>query len=190
MRFLRLFILLLVIGCLLASQAARFLVVDNPEKSDAIVVLAGEVRGRPALALQLLRQGMAPRVIFDAENDDAIYDQQLTEIAEKYISSQPEADHLSVCSIAGRSTMAETADVARCLQPIGAHRVLLVTSDYHTRRALTIFSHGLPQYQFTIAATHNDAQFSIRWWTQREWAKTTFDEWQKLFWWEAVDRWK
>ena len=190
MRFLRLFLVTLLIGAVVATQAARFLVVDDPQKSDAIVVLAGETSVRPAHALQLLRDGMAPRLFLDAEAGDQIYDQPLTEIARRYVTSLPDASHISVCAIQGRSTAAESADVARCLEPLGAHRVLLVTSDYHSRRALTIFSPRLPQSQWSIGAARNPAQFGNAWWTHREWAKATFDEWTKLIWWEAVDRWK
>ena len=192
MRFSRLFpgLLLVVILVALASQAARFLVVDQPEKSDAIVVLAGETNVRPARALELLRQGVAPRVLMDAETRDLIYDQRLTDIAQKYVSGLPEANRVSVCSVVGFSTNAETDDVSRCLQSLGAHRVLIVTSDFHTRRALMIFRHRLPQYQFNAAAARNPAQFGEAWWTNREWAKAAFDEWSKLLWWEAVDRWR
>ncbi|MGB9233775.1 MAG: YdcF family protein [Terriglobales bacterium] len=187
---LRLMIVVLILGVLAATQAARYLVVDDAEKSDAIVVLAGETSRRPERGLELLRQGMAPRLFLDAEAGEQVFDQPLTEIAQRFISSRPEADRMSVCAIEGRSTAAETADVARCLQPLGAHRVLIVTSDYHSRRAVTIFSHRLPQFQWSIAAAHNPAAFGDRWWTHREWAKATFDEWTKLIWWEAVDRWK
>jgi len=190
MRLLRLFVFLLVICLLLASQAARFLIVDHPEPSDAIVALAGETNVRPARALELLRRGMAPRLFLDAENDEQIYDLKLTEIAQKYANGLPESSRVTVCAIQGRSTVAETADVARCLSPLKARRVLIVTSDYHTRRALTIFSHRLPQYHWSIAAAGNPAQFSAAWWTNRESAKVTFDEWTKLVWWEAVDRWR
>jgi uncharacterized SAM-binding protein YcdF (DUF218 family) len=190
MRFLWLLFVLLLLGVLLASQAARFLVVDNPEKSDAIVVLAGETSARPAHALELLRQGMAARVVFDAEAGEQIYDQQLTAIAQKYVNTLPDANAISVCAIEGRSTAAETFDVARCMQGLGAHRVLIVTSEFHTRRALTIFSHRLPQYQWSVAAAHHPAQFGFAWWTNREWAKVVFDEWSKLIWWEVVDRWR
>ena len=86
--------------------------------------------------------------------------------------------------------MAEADDVRRCLQSLGAHRVLIVTSEYHTRRALMIFRHRLPQYQFNAAAARNPAQFGEAWWTNREWAKVTFDEWLKMLWWGAVDRWR
>lgn len=189
MRFLRFFVLVLIVGVLFASRAAHFLVIDNPQKSDAMVVLAGETIVRPERGLDLLRQGVAPRMFIDAETG-RIFDSHLTDIAQKYISAQPDASAIAVCPIAGHSTLAETADVDRCLQPLDAHRVLLVTSDYHTRRALAIFSHRLPQYQWNVAAARNPLQFGDDWWTDREWAKATFDEWSKLVWWEAIDRWR
>jgi uncharacterized SAM-binding protein YcdF (DUF218 family) len=192
MRFFRLVIVLFLVAifALLASQAARFLVVDEPEKSDAIVVLAGETNVRPARALELLRQSMAPRVFLDAETRDVIYNQRLVEIAQKYVNALAEANRVSLCPITGYSTIAEADDVSRCLQPLGAHRVLIVTSEYHTRRALMIFRHRLPQYKFTAGAARNPAQFGEAWWTTREWAKVTFDEWAKMLWWEVVDRWR
>jgi hypothetical protein len=192
MRFSRLFIVLflVVVFAALASQAARFLVVDEPEKSDAIVVLAGETNVRPSRALELLRQGVAPRVFMNAETRDLIYDQRLVDIAQRYVNGLGEENRVSVCPIVGFSTKAEADDVSRCLQSLGAHRVLIVTSDYHTRRALMIFRHRLPQYQFNAAAARNPAQFGGAWWTNREWAKVTFDEWLKMLWWEAVDRWR
>jgi uncharacterized SAM-binding protein YcdF (DUF218 family) len=194
MRFFRLhiawFLVLVFIIAALASQAARFLVLDEPEKSDAIVVLAGDTKVRPARALELLRQGVAPRVFMDAETRDVIYDQRLTDIAQKYVNSLPEASRIAVCPIVGFSTYAEADDVSRCLQALGAHRVLIVTSDFHTRRALLIFRHRLPQYQFSVAAARGSGSFGDAWWTNREWAKVTLDEWLKLLWWEAVDRWR
>ena len=45
---------------------------DAPEKSDAIVVLAGETNIRPARGLELLRQGTAPRAFLDANSIDAL----------------------------------------------------------------------------------------------------------------------
>ena len=190
MRYFRFCIVLFLVGILAASQAGRFLVVDDPEKSDAIVVLAGETNFRPMRALELLRQGMAPRVFLNAETRNLIYDQQLVDIAQKYAASLPEANRISVCPIVGFSTNAEVDDVSRCLQSLDAHRVLIVTSEFHTRRSLMIFRHRLPQFQFSIAAARNAAQFGEAWWTNREWAKTTLDEWMKMLWWQAVDRWR
>lgn len=188
----RIRILLVVLLLLIAmgSQAGRFLVVDKPQRADAIVVLAGETSVRPARALELLRQGMAPHVFLDAESRDVIYDQKLTDVAQHFISAQPDKDRISVCPIMGLSTYAETDDVNRCLQPYGVRTVLIVTSASHTRRALRIFRHRLPQYQFAAAAAQDPTHFGIFWWTNREWAKTTVDEWIKLTWWEVVDCWR
>lgn len=183
-------LVLLLLLLALASQAARVLWVDDPEKSDAIVVLAGEANLRPARALELLRQGMAPRMWIDVVARDRIFDQSLVTIAEKYTASLPEASQVKICPLTGLSTAAEALDVKRCLQPFGIHRVLIVTSGFHTRRALATFRHRLPQYEFSIAAVHDPTQYGIAWWTNREWAKATFDEWTKFMWWEAVDRWR
>jgi hypothetical protein len=181
------FILILVP---LASRAAHFLVVDEPEKSDAIVVLAGETNVRPEHSVELLRQGVAPHVFLDAESGELIYGQLLTEIVQRYVIGIGEASRVSVCPIVGYSTFAEVNDVNRCLQPLAPHRVLIVTSDYHTRRALMIFRHRLPQYQFSAAAARDPTKFGDAWWTNREWAKVTFDEWSKIVWFEFVDRWR
>jgi hypothetical protein len=184
------FLVVVFIVAAFASQAARFLMLDDPQQSDAIVVLAGETSLRPARALELLRQGMAPRIFLDAETRDVIYDQRLTDLAQKYLDSLPEANRVSVCPIEGFSTFAEADDVSRCLQSLGAHRVVIVTSDFHTRRALAIFRHRLPQYQLSVAAARGPGSFGDAWWTNREWAKITLDEWMKTLWFEAVDRWR
>jgi uncharacterized SAM-binding protein YcdF (DUF218 family) len=186
----RVVLVLLLLLIVLASQAARFLVVDAPQHSDAIIVLAGETSIRPEHAVELLRQGMAPRLFLDVEANDVIYDQRRTEIAQRYVRSLPEKERVAVCPITGLSTYGETDDVDRCLQPLGVHSVLIVTSASHTGRALRIFRRRLPHYQFSAAAAQDPVHFGTLWWTNREWAKTTFDEWAKLTWWELVDRWK
>jgi uncharacterized SAM-binding protein YcdF (DUF218 family) len=194
MRFFRLaiwwFLFAVLVLAAFASQAARFLVVDAPQKSDVIVVLAGETNVRRTRALELLREGLAPRVFLNAQANVQIYDQQLIGIAQKYVESIGEANRVSVCPVYGLSTAAEADDVGRCLQSVDAHRVLIVTSDFHTRRSLTILRHRLPQYEFSVTAARDPAHFGESWWTNREWAKVTFDEWMKILWWEMVDRWK
>jgi hypothetical protein len=180
----------LVVIVVFASQAARFLVVDDPVKSDAIVVLAGETNFRPALGAELLREGVAPHAFLDAETRDKIYNERLTDIAQRYIDGLGETKRISVCPVSGFSTYGESNDIGRCLQSLGVHRVLVVTSEFHTRRALMIARHRLPQYEIHMAAARNPLEFGEAWWTKREWAKTTFDEWTKLIWFEMVDRWQ
>jgi hypothetical protein len=188
----KIIVLVVIVGtaAVLAARAGRFLVVDNPQTSDAIVVLAGETKARPSHAIELLRQHLAPHVFLDVQVRDVMFDQRLTEIAQRYINNLPEAKSISVCPVVGFSTFAEADDVAKCLRALNAHRVLIVTSEFHTRRALIIFRHRLPQYQFSAGAARDEGSFGYDWWRNREWAKQTFDEYLKLTWFELVDRWK
>src|SRR5437667_5891263 len=119
-----------------------------------------------------------------------IYRWSLPELAEKYAQSLPKANAITVCPIYGLSTSAEAQEASRCLEKVGGRNVLLVTSDYHTRRAVAIFRHEIPRFNFSVAAAHDPREFGAKWWQHREWAKTNFNEWMKLLWWEAVDRWR
>ena len=47
--------------------------VDAPERSDVILVLAGETEHRPARALELLSQGYGRRVVIDVPAAAKIY---------------------------------------------------------------------------------------------------------------------
>jgi len=85
--------------------------------------------------------------------------------------------------------LSPTADVARCLQGGSGRCILLVTSDFHTRRALSIFNRTLPG-NYSVAAAFDEREFGVQWWRHRQWAKVNFDEWVKLIWWELFDRWR
>ncbi|MGA8493613.1 MAG: YdcF family protein, partial [Terriglobales bacterium] len=189
----RRFRLVIIIGGLLivalVATSGRFLVVNQPRKSDVIVVLAGETDRRPARGLELLDQGYAPRLILDVPAEAKIYHWSQLEIARKYVSELPQASAITVCPIYGRSTRDEALDVARCLRGEKTNSILLVTSDYHTRRALSIFKRVLPT-DYSIAAAFDASEFGVQWWRHREWAKVNFEEWSKLIWWKLVDRWR
>ena len=75
------------------------------------------------------------------------------------------------------------------MQAFTGHKILLVTSDFHTRRALDTFSRELPNYNFSIAAAYDSREFGVQWWQHRQWAKTNLLEFCKLVWWELVERW-
>jgi len=183
---------LLLAGLLLAFavNAGRWLILDQPEHSDVIVVLAGETDRRPARALELLRQGLAPRIVMDVPADSNLYGVSELELAQRWVEKLPEAASITICTIAGLSTRDESHDVAQCLAQEKSDHILIVTSDYHTRRARSIFEHELHGKVFSMAAARDDGQFGARWWKHRQWAKTLVDEWMRVIWWNAVDRWR
>jgi len=174
---------------LFAAMSGRLLVVNDPRPADIIVVLAGETDYRPARALELLSQHYAPRMLLDVPADAKIYKPTMLEIAHDYVQQLPQKDSVIICPITGLSTKTEARNVVNCLARWNVHSVLLVTSDYHTRRALSIFKHELPGVQWSAASTTDPQQFGTRWWQHRQWAKLNFDEWIRLAWWESVDRW-
>jgi uncharacterized SAM-binding protein YcdF (DUF218 family) len=171
------------------AAAGRMLVVNAPRSSDVILVLAGETSARPARALELLQQGYSHKVILDVPADARIYDFTDLQLARMYVQRLPEAASIKLCPIHGLSTKEEAHDAAQCLAQEGAQSVLIVTSDFHTRRALNIFRHELRGKVFSVAASYDDVQFGTRWWQHRQWAKTGVDEWLRLVWWEAIEQW-
>jgi uncharacterized SAM-binding protein YcdF (DUF218 family) len=174
----------------LGWNAGKWLVADEPEPSDVIVVLAGETDYRPQRALQLLDQGMAHRMLIDVPARSVIFNISEVELAQKYARGLPEAASVEICPIQGLSTRDESHDAEKCLAAVGGNRVLLVTSEFHTRRALSIFRHEIRGKSFSVAAAYNDKQFGTRWWEHREWSKTCFDEWLRLLWWNGIERWE
>lgn len=174
----------------LAARAGTFLLVDAPQRSDVILVLAGETDRRPVRALQLLAQGYGRKVIINVPAGAKVYGSNEVELAQQYFQSLPQAAAISVCPIEGQSTKEESKDAEKCLQRVGAKSVLIVTSDYHTRRARDIFRREMPGLEFSTAAARDDSYFGTRWWQHRQWAKTFVDEWLRLIWWKVVDQWR
>jgi uncharacterized SAM-binding protein YcdF (DUF218 family) len=182
------------VAMFLIVQSGAHLAVDSPEKSDAILVLSGDRNDvRYWRGLELLRAGYGHQMILD-EGVERMFGRTYAEHAAEFAArtSGEQASSISVCVIQEDSTLQETADAARCLAQLDSlpRSVLIVTHDFHTRRALSIFRKRLPQYHWSVAAAHDDYFFGLPWWKNREWAKTNLTEWQKLLWWKLIEQWK
>jgi uncharacterized SAM-binding protein YcdF (DUF218 family) len=180
----------LIVATLLIRQAGPYLVVNQPEHADVIVVLGG---GNDDLrywqGVQLLHDGWAPRLMLDVFSKGVFFGNKEIDLARAFVN-RTEPDHATVCPLVLNSTYGEAWHIADCLRDTGVKSILVVTSDYHTRRAAEILRKRLPQYHISIYATPDPYFFNAKWWRTREWAKTVFEEWQKYLWWELVDRWK
>jgi len=172
-----------------ALNAGRMLVIDQPRTSDVILVLAGETEHRPARALQLLGEGYTRKIVIDVPAEGQVYEFSLLQLARRYVENLPQKASISICPIEGLTTKDEVREAEQCLAREGAKSVLIVTSDFHTRRALHIFQKEIPGISFSVAAVQDSTQFGTRWWAHRQWAKTLLDEWLRLIWWQCVDRW-
>jgi hypothetical protein len=181
-----------LVGCVLvvlAAKAGSFLIVDAPRRSDVILVLAGETDRRPQRGLELLAQGYGRRMVLDVPTNAKLYEFTQIQLAQKYVQDLPQGALVSVCPIDGLSTKDESKDAEKCLTREGGTSVLIVTSDFHTRRALDVFQREVSGREYSVAAARDQEQFGARWWMHRQWAKTMVNEWLRLIWWEVVDRW-
>lgn len=182
------------VTAIIVFHSGDYLVVNHPEHSDVIVVLAGDHNDlRYSRGLQLLREQYGHRMLVDAPAD-RLYGRSYAEYAADFVrqSAGESSDQINVCAVAKDSTVQEASDIRRCLaqvQPTPTS-VLLVTSNYHTRRALSILRSRLPQYNWSVAAVDDAEIFDTRWWKNREWAKICVYEWEKLLWWKLFESWR
>lgn len=170
------------VALFLLSRAGSFLILHAPEPSDVIVVLDGEW----PQAVKLQKEGYAMRVLLDAGTNQQVYGRTEFDLATEFLKSAKPAG-MELCPTAAESTVEEAADVQRCLAPLHPTSVLLVASDFDTRRALEIYRARLPQYRWSIAASSAPYHDADQYWKYRSWAKSVLNAWEQYLWWKLVE---
>lgn len=150
-----------VMGLLLLPRSwllAGLTLHDTPARSDAIVLLAGSHKERAPAAAMLYRDGYAPLVILTNDGVSsgwsAKYNRNLYQIEwaeEELVELGVPREKILKLPFYGSSTMFDALAVKRFLFRSGAKKIIVVTSDYHTRRALWTFRHALKEYTSDIA---------------------------------------
>lgn len=182
--------LLAIIAIFAFRHAASFLVVNAPEPADLIVVLAGgENDLRYWNGVRLMKEGYAHHLILDVFARGETFGHPDMELAQELLDRTTPGQS-RICPLRESSTYDEARYLAPCLAASGAKSVLVVSSEYHIRRAREILQHRLPQYHFSFYGASDPYYFGTRWWTNRQWAKTTLSEWERYSWWLLVDRWR
>ncbi len=183
-------ILLGIIAVLAFRHAGSFLVVNGPKPAEVILVLAGgDDDLRYWSGVKLMKEGYAHQLILDVFAKGVTFGNRDLDLAREFVNRITPGQS-TVCPLPENSTYDEARYIEPCLAATGARSILVVTSLYHTRRARDILQHRLPQYDFSFYAAPDPYAFGTRWWTDREWAKTTLSEWERYVWWLLVDRWR
>jgi uncharacterized SAM-binding protein YcdF (DUF218 family) len=63
---------------------------------------------------------------------------------------------------------------------LGARRVLLVTSNFHSRRALQVFRLLLPEFEFRMEGSPDHTFDPHAWWKMPDQRHLLFSEYQKM----------
>lgn len=154
----------------LLRETARLLVVDEPlAPADAILVLsddnyAGE---RARHAAKLYRERWAPRVVASGR-----YIRPYANIADlirqDLVQNGVPAEHILSAPSRAENTREEAFALARIVREQRWRRVIVVTSNYHTRRARYIFYRALdPGTELLVSAADDSGFPTQNWWESR-----------------------
>jgi uncharacterized SAM-binding protein YcdF (DUF218 family) len=135
-------------GLLVALVAAtaffypeKFLCVDSGRVSaDVIILLGGGSHERPERAAELFKVQAASRIIISGEGNDEINRQLLIQAGVPAGAIQLEGK--------SRTTRENAEFTVKLLRAEKVRRVIIVTSWYHSRRALKCFEHFAPEIKF------------------------------------------
>lgn len=153
---------------------------DGPCQADAVVVLAGDDSGARALvALGLVEHHYAPVAIvsgahFIYEKPEAGWQRSLM------LEHGAAPDAVIAWQHRAQSTRQEAGLLAAELQRRGIRKFILVTSNFHTRRASWTLRRtpGMPAF-CTVPAEWTDYQ-PDEWWLQREPTEVVVFEWLRF----------
>ena len=163
----------------LGALGAYLIRADQPAQADFAVVLAGDAHGHRVIAgAELVRQGFVRKAL--VSGPCCFYGAQESDLAVIFAVKKgyPE-DYFIKVPHRATSTWQEAQVMIAELRGMGAHSFLLVTSDYHTRRAGRYFSKLAGGLAMRVIAAPDEHFRWNSWWRDREAQKVVYLEWSK-----------
>jgi uncharacterized SAM-binding protein YcdF (DUF218 family) len=186
--------LVALLAAAMLVHAGRYLVVQQQplQRADAIVVLGGARVERWLEAVDLYRAGWATHIVlspgriepaelrlrqsgirFPAESDL---------VRDAMVQMQVPATAIVILRGPLDNTAEEATSTREIASAAGWHRLIIVTSHYHTRRTLFAFERELrgTSIEITVRASRYDLVTPDRWWTERAEFRFVVSELQSL----------
>ena len=155
---------------ILRFMAESWIIEDQLDKADALIVLSDDnfYADRATRAAELFREGKAPVVVASGRRlrpNAGIAELMEHDLIERGVPK----DRIVRFAHDGESTLEEAEALARLAKERKWHRAVVVTSNFHTRRARYIFRRVFPQGVEVRIASARDGNFDPeRWWMKRE----------------------
>lgn len=177
------FVILCTLLYLVRHPIFRFVaeswVIEDPlEKADALIVLSDDnfYADRATRAAELFREGHAPLVVASGRRlrpNAGIAELMEHDLVERGVPK----DKILRFAHDGDSTKEEAEALAKLAKSKKWRKAIIVTSNYHTRRAHYIFRRVFPQDIETRVASARDGDFDpTRWWEKRKSTKELMQE--------------
>jgi len=181
----------IVLCFLLWGQALLIANDPPPGHVDAAIVLQGSIVGetaRVAGAVNLLKQGSADRMLLSVPHE-SYWGQSIPPVARAYLERNFGPDLAARVDFGEtgpdvNSTLQEMQALLPCIEEHHWRSIVVVTSNYHTRRAGRIWrevSKLDPNIRVWIEGVA-DPEFPQPWWRHRQSAKIFVTESTKLWW--------
>jgi len=176
----------------LGSVGAYLVVEDVLEPAFAIVILGGGSPLRALEAAKLYKDGWAPQIILSQslrKEDFYAFKSLGIDFMEDYdydrealLRSGVPSNAIIVIEEEVENTLAELRAVLRILRPPNDTTLIIVTSNYHTRRTAAIWKHlNEGQMKGLIRWTRSDTSFdTAEWWKNRNSIKYLVNEYMGL----------
>jgi uncharacterized SAM-binding protein YcdF (DUF218 family) len=196
-RILKIVLAVIVMWTIVAGGAARLLVVSAPLASaDAIVVLSGSSAyvERTRKAADLYRQGRAPFVLLTDDNTRGGWSSAkqtnpffVERAIEELINAGVPADKIRIIPGLASSTRDEALIVKEYAERERFRSVLIVTSSYHSRRALRTMQQVFANNGMAVGLEPTSTS-TVFWWLRPEGWRTVGSEFVKtIYYWFKYD---
>ena len=181
-------LLLYATSAFLMSWMGWYLVSPDPsEPADIAVLLAGDMYGeRMATAASLAKSKLVPRVLVSGPH--GVYETWESDLAIEWAVKQGSPrDWFVPVHMDADSTVEEAKILIPWLREHQMKRIIVVTSNFHTRRSGAIWRSLAKDFDVRIAAAPCREFDPDQWWKTRRGRKTFALEWQKtLAWWVGL----
>ncbi len=168
---------------LLTEMAKLLMLSDAPEPADLVLILGGDFWGpRAVKGAELGARGYAPRVLISGPPyaNPSISGPE-SELSIRFLVEKGYPRELFLgFPNSTKSTVDEAIAVCPELRRLGARKVLIVTSAYHSRRANLALRLFCPDVKFRSVGAA-DSQFQAEgWWKIPAYRAVFFSEWTKI----------
>ena len=158
--------------------AEAWIVEDPLDKADVLIILSDDnfYADRATRAAELFREGKAPLIVASGRRlrpSAGIAELMEHDLVERGVPR----DKVLRFTHDADSTLEEAQALAKLVKTKKWHKTIVVTSNYHTRRARYIFHRVFPQDVEVRVASARDGDFDPqRWWEKRKAAKELMQE--------------